>query len=299
VAGVEGDGAFGFSENSYTLMAAIGEATMALTRQQRRKRLSELAKRGPQLMRSGLPARHSGDDVVALGLVLRGRLVDARVPDRASRTAALAAELFDRSIAAQPSPEPIACRMGCAHCCRNTYVSVTAPEAFLLAHHLRAAAAAATPDTRLLRAAMDRLDAMPSTSNWSIRDDCPLLENDLCQVYAVRPLACRHLASLSAAACLAVYEGGTDDVPVPSSQAVIGQGVKLAFMAALRAADMSDAIFEMRGAVKLAAGDASAEPRWLRGENVLAGALPDPYRPPDVERLLTAFAADIKALAEG
>jgi hypothetical protein len=272
---------------------AAGGPPGGLTRQQRRKRLSDLAKRGPQLMRAGLPAKHTGDDVVALGLVLRAKLADGRGADRASRTAALAVDLFDRSIAAHPKPEAIACRMGCAHCCRNTYVSVTAPEAFLLAGHLRQA-----PSPAVLASAA-RIETLPSTSNWSAKGDCPLLEADLCSVYGVRPLACRHLASLSLEACVAVYEGGDVDVPVPTSTAVIGQGVKLAYMAALRASGLSDAVFEMRGAVKLAAALPDAEPQWLAGANVLADALPDPYRPAEVERLLGAFAADIKELAAG
>ena len=264
-----------------------------MTRQQRRKRLSELARRGPQLLRSGLPARHSGDDVVALGLVLRTRLVDIRAGDRASRMVAFAADLFDRSLAAQPSPEAIACRMGCAHCCRKVYVSVTAPEAFLLANHLR--------DARAVPAyvAAGRIGGLSAAADFAGKADCLMLDNSLCSVYGVRPLACRHLASLSVDACLAVYEEKGEDVPVPPGQAMIGQGIKLAYMAALRAVGLSDAIFEMRGALRIALAAADGEQRWLGGENVLLGALPDPFRPPDVERLLTAFAADIKTLSEG
>ena len=264
---------------------------MPMTRQQRRKRQSDLAKRGPQLLRGGLPARHTGDDVVALGLVLRARLGDIRIAHRASRTAAMAADLLDRSLALQPAREAIACRMGCAHCCRKVYVSVTAPEAFLLAGHLRQAQAG--PAHR----AATRLGGLSDATDFAGKADCLMLENDLCSVYGVRPLACRHLASLSLDACIAVYEETGESIPVPPGQAMIGQGVKLAYMAALRSVGLSDAIFEMRGALRIAAATPDAETRWFAGENVLLGALPDPYRPPDVERLLTAFSNDLRELA--
>lgn len=82
-------------------------------------------------------------------------------------------------------PEEMVCRKGCSGCCRQS-LSLTGVEmARVVAAVLRLAPEAqARLRTRLKSGAMDDLGQVAD-------DFCPLLEDDLCVVYADRPLICR------------------------------------------------------------------------------------------------------------
>jgi hypothetical protein len=99
--------------------------------------------------------------------------------------------------------KPYACRAGCSPCCHQL-VLCTAPEAWLIAHELRATLSASA------RAAVSaRLDAQAkaaaglSALGYSqARIPCAFLDAaGACSIYAVRPMACRALKSLSVSAC--------------------------------------------------------------------------------------------------
>lgn len=103
---------------------------------------------------------------------------------------------------AQAQAHPPACSEGCAHCCYQA-VGVVAPEVLAIHEHLRATR---SPDeleaiaTRV-RAADDRTRGLSGPARSSPDLPCPLLEDNRCAVYEVRPLACRGANSLDASRC--------------------------------------------------------------------------------------------------
>lgn len=106
----------------------------------------------------------------------------------------------------------LACGAGCSLCCRSLRVDVFAHEVFLIAHHIRGHFS----DTELA-ALLDRLaahsesvTALTPFEHATRNTVCPLLQDDRCSVYAVRPHSCRRHHSLDLAACQFTFDHPTD-----------------------------------------------------------------------------------------
>jgi Fe-S-cluster containining protein len=98
-----------------------------------------------------------------------------------------------------------ACKPGCVHCC-SCEISVTQPEAELLARHLTQTM---TPDQ--IEALKDRMRAVIAERQAGGRARCAFLGADnLCTVYAVRPMKCRACNSEDVEPCRR-WEEGKDD----------------------------------------------------------------------------------------
>jgi hypothetical protein len=63
---------------------------------------------------------------------------------------------------------------------------------------------------------------------------CPLIENDHCVAYAVRPLACRGHASYDEEACRDALKGGASEVPVSALHLTVRSLVQNSMQSALR-----------------------------------------------------------------
>jgi len=94
-----------------------------------------LARQDAHYLPLALPAS-PGWDQIAAHLRHTARLFqDTQAPSPSAAACAHINALFDRSVAAMPHA-PLACKRGCAHCCRQP-VLLYAPEAFFLAAQVR------------------------------------------------------------------------------------------------------------------------------------------------------------------
>lgn len=166
----------------------------------------------------------------------------------------------------------LACRPGCSHCCHQR-VGVTVPEALAVASTLVATRTAA--ELRELRTRIERAYAatrgLTRDERNSPKHPCPLLEDGLCSIYEVRPLACRGVHSLDEQACSsrlhdrerrAAYERGelpghSFVEPVRAVHAVsagLQLGLHEGFGMDMRPLDLTAALFLLLG------GSAPSEP---------------------------------------
>lgn len=159
---------------------------------------------------------------------------------------------------------PSACADGCSHCCR-VHVSISAPEAIVLAAFLRdtrdekslVRLAAHVEETAKHVAAMDR-DARVAS-----KIPCPLLDGDRCVVYQVRPLPCAAANSYDASACAS---GG--EIPIEPVQLGAIRSTQLGLSAAIAARGLDNGRYELAGAVAVALRTRDGAERWLRGERL-------------------------------
>jgi Fe-S-cluster containining protein len=125
----------------------------------------------------------------------------------------------------QPEAEPIACRAGCAHCCRIV-PEISDGEAMLLRSAIaRLPEIAQLEIAAAVAAAADAVRAAggEAAAAWPL--PCPLLGKDnRCQVYEDRPSACRAWASTDVAPC----ESGVG-TPMPF-QALFARGSLMFFL---------------------------------------------------------------------
>jgi uncharacterized protein len=179
---------------------------------------------------------------------------------------------------------PLACRAGCAWCC-YLQVSITAPEAVLVAEYLRQslsaeALAAVTARVRTLDAVTH---GMTPQERIELRRPCALLVNDRCSVYEVRPIMCRGWNSADAAQCEAAIVQAESVLDVEHN-ALIRQaaaGVEHGLLAATREASLAAQPLELTAALRIALESPDAAERWASGEDLFQAAAEPPPRPPE------------------
>lgn len=136
--------------------------------------------------------------------------------DHAARTALAA---FDELNGQQIEQRKVnlACREGCSVCC-CLRVDVFAHEVFLIAGHIRRHFSAGEIADLLARLAAHSEKVLPLTPFGHATRNivCPLLQNDRCSIYAVRPHACRRHHSQDFAACQYTFDH-PEDLETPAA----------------------------------------------------------------------------------
>lgn len=179
-----------------------------------------------------------------------------------------------------------ACADGCAHCCR-VHVSISAPEAIVLAAYLRDTleGAALARLTAHVEHTAQRVAGLDREARIASGVPCPLLDSGHCLAYRVRPLACAAANSFDASACAS---GG--EIPIEPIQlgAIRATQIGLATASAARALD--HARYELAGALAVALRTPDAAERWLAGERLFAST-PGDTAEARVSEVAAAFVA--------
>jgi Fe-S-cluster containining protein len=171
-----------------------------------------------------------------------------------------------------------ACSRGCDYCCRNGMQVLLAPhEADQIADRVRDDPAFAIVRERVQSTAQ-RTRGMTNGQYWEAKVVCPFVENGLCSIYEVRPLACRTWTSVDVDACRASYEQPHVDGQGPGVPAA---GIERKDGHVISAAQMAASLLVKHGLVDF------AQPDLIQA---VAGRLASPIdpatRPPTEPRLI-------------
>lgn len=128
----------------------------------------------------------------------------------------------DELIAAATASQSFACKRGCAWCCHQLIVMVNHAdgEAILDAAESRMSQEQFRAFAATVRRQAREIDCMPYEEAETKRWTCPLLADDQCLVYDVRPIACRSVFSSDASCCKAMLEAERFDDLTDSHQAL-------------------------------------------------------------------------------
>jgi Fe-S-cluster containining protein len=166
----------------------------------------------------------------------------------------------------------VACRAGCSHCC-NGFVAATTPEVLFVARAVTAQTAAA-----IARAAAATRDKSPDQRERMVTP-CPLLADNRCTVYDVRPLACRTEVSTDAEACRRAHIAlSGEPLPRPIVYSAFRRAYYVALAGALRRAGLAFKAYEYNSALAHVLASPAAEASFLAGDDILAG-LPEDIGP--------------------
>lgn len=212
-------------------------------------------------------------------------LKDRQTSSPSARACSHINALFDRSVTIQHHA-PLACKQGCAHCCRQP-VMLYAPEAFFLAAHIRN-----RPDMaeRVMQVA-ETARHFPLGGDKGV--ECPVLENNACALYAARPLSCHAFVSTNVNDCISLFRYfKSAHIQRPESFDTMRNLCRMLLLASLKALGLSTRPYELNTAVAAILAQDNAEKRWLRGEDVLAGLdTSAPPVPPEFEAMIANWSA--------
>jgi Fe-S-cluster containining protein len=166
---------------------------------------------------------------------------------------------------------PSACADGCSHCCR-VYVSISAPEAIVLAAFLRDTldTVALATLTAHVEATAKSVAAMDRDARLASKVPCPLLDGDRCVAYPVRPLPCAAVNSYDASACAS---GG--EIPIDPIQLGAVRATQIGLSTAIAARGLDHGRYELAGALAVTLRTKDAAERWLVGERLFTSTAGD------------------------
>ncbi len=169
---------------------------------------------------------------------------------------------------------PVACKKGCSHCCYG-WVSASAPEVLFIAKAVRRRSDPAVAGR--ISTAFEKTRDVEWLARSKHPHPCPLLENEACSVYAIRPRSCRFWASADATICARAYHGISDEeIPTPRLNIVGRNAYAIAFAVALKHARLPHHLYEFNAALARAMQWENAEREWLAGIDVFADVRRDP-----------------------
>jgi len=173
---------------------------------------------------------------------------------------------------AQPLPRPVACAPGCDACCFNQ-VELTAPEALFLGSFLEARFSPAQRQALHQRAqqSLARRAGLSKTAAALHRAafPCPLLQEHRCLAYEARPLACRAMHSLDAAACYQeLNDPLTPVVPFYSHRHIVYVSLSHGLAQVGRTFGLQAGPLDLTQAILCLLDRPDAAVRWLMGERL-------------------------------
>jgi Fe-S-cluster containining protein len=167
------------------------------------------------------------------------------------------------------------CTAGCAFCCYHP-VDITAPEALAMVHYLRTTLApevvAATYERVAAQAAKVRDLSFEAHAQAKI--PCALLVHGTCSVYPARPFACRAWHSMSVSRCEAIFVAGDPVSMIPPLDTGAYEAVwdvARGLAEGCQQARLDGKSYELHSLLLRVLETPAAGPRWLQGEDILAG----------------------------
>lgn len=196
------------------------------------------------------------------------RLLVQRTPEANDEFVRVFHAIADRSMVRNRPAQPLMCGKGCSLCCRSQ-VAVLAPEAFALARAIRSKARHAELHERIReRAALYTRTTL--TERRRAGSQCSFLVADICSAYAERPLTCRMLASFDLRACEISAAGGEDRIPQPNDYHLVRSLLAMAAYAAIGAAGLPVAAYELNASLATLLDAPDGEARWYAGDEPFA-----------------------------
>jgi len=205
---------------------------------------------------------------------LQAQRTPLQVIEIAEHAANLTDESIQRVVSEYPPSPPLACQEGCAWCCHKL-VGTTAPEVFRIADYLQNQLVPQELQ-KIQNQIMQRAEQRKGLreDRWSAaRLPCPLLVDNRCSVYPVRPLTCRGFNSSDARQCERwVKKRERIEIPVYEPQHRLATFVLDGLRAGLSESGLPDDLLELTAALHIALTVPKAFDRWLAGEPIFAPA---------------------------
>ncbi len=169
---------------------------------------------------------------------------------------------------------PLACIVGCDHCCYNQ-VEVTLPEALVIGDFLAQRFSGEAQEWLLARVEQ-ALAAKAGQDRRQIAGrrrelPCPMLVEHRCAIYPVRPLVCRGMHSLEAGQCESSLQAGDlTSAAYYLQRHELVRAIARGLLAGCQALSCQSGALDLALALRDYFREPDAAGRWIRGEMVFS-----------------------------
>jgi Fe-S-cluster containining protein len=146
------------------------------------------------------------------------------------------------------------CKEGCSYCCRKPGVLASIPELLRILERVRQNFSESEV-ARLAERARGYAAQMEGRNCDDLVDEsvpCPLLVDDRCSVYEVRPLVCRGYNSTDVNACRAAHENSSALVPIFALIKDVTDGTTVGAAQRLKSQGFNDSMVDLGRALNIA-----------------------------------------------
>lgn len=200
----------------------------------------------------------------------------SRLSQLVDQAAAFAETVLKDVSSREPPPRPVACKKGCAFCCHGREVHVTSLEVLRIAGHIAEnfpidrIAALLTRTVEVEQEKREQWGEGPPRRNFR----CPLLVDNVCSVYPVRPFVCRGFNSYDAYACELQKKFLKEDAKIEgyAHQGRAAQAALAGLRRGLEESGIGSEVLDLAPALRIVLTTPNVAPRWLSGEPVFDGA---------------------------
>lgn len=212
-----------------------------------------------------LASRAASAQITAATLAHDG---NASAPMKAAAAVAHYADT-SQAIVTRAYQPPIECQDGCSYCCRKPGVLVTIPEALRIVEHVRATFESDALTGLRARAAtyVQQLNGRHFNEPCAESVPCPLLVDEHCSVYPLRPLACRGYNSTSVDACRQAHGDTAARVPIFAMLKDVTDGATLGTAQCLEANGLNADLVDLGTTLALTlSADSASDQSALTGD---------------------------------
>jgi Fe-S-cluster containining protein len=151
------------------------------------------------------------------------------------------------------------CKEGCSYCCCKPGVLTSIPELLRILDHIQSSFSADGIARLHERAGRYARQIVGRSFNDPVNESvpCPLLVDERCSVYDVRPLTCRGYNSMNVHACRRAHENRDTLIPIFSLLKDVTDGTTVGIAQGLKTAGFNDSLVDLGSALNIAltAGD--------------------------------------------
>jgi len=164
----------------------------------------------------------------------------------------------------------VQCKKGCSYCC-HFRVDVSANEVFTISDYMKSTLSDEDFDLHLEKAKENKKKmGMLSQSKRIVTNvACPLLIDNECSIYEIRPAMCRKIHSTNVDACKHSYEN-PEDSNIENAEHPVLAAITMTMLTAARdgftSHKLDDTVYDLSEVLVFALEDNKYQKRWLNGK---------------------------------
>lgn len=168
----------------------------------------------------------------------------------------------------------VQCKKGCSYCCYFK-VDVSANEVFAIVDYIKTELSSEELECHIERAKENKIKIARLSQSKRIVTNvaCPLLVDDACSVYAIRPAMCRKIHSMNVSFCKNSFDN-PEDRNIENAENPVLAAITMSMLTAakhgFKSHKLDDTVYDLSEVLIYALEDNKYKKRWLNGKKAFS-----------------------------